>query len=223
MWECAHVPMASRTSPRSPHIFHIPSFAHSALGTFAARIPSGHAKRHFHPLRTPDRERTHRHRPGLRVRLLRLPSFPLPPQRRHRGHADQQQPRHHHDRSGHGGQRVPEAAHRREHRGDPQEAQDRRRAAHHGRPDRAEPRHRMREARHLEGARRAHDRCGRCRHRHHRGPRAVPPADGTHRCAHGAEQDRGQLPRRQEGGAGVRLPAGDPCELHAGWCGRFAS
>jgi hypothetical protein len=63
--------------------------------------------------------------------------------------------------------------------------------------------------------RRAHDRRGHRRDRHHRGPREVPRADGEDRRAHGAEQDRHQLPRRQEGGAGVRLPAGDPRQLHA--------
>ena len=216
MWPHGHT--SSFLSPRSAHLIHDRPDGGGPAVSFASRLPSGHAKRHFHQVGPAHRQWTRSSSDKPANSIIPAPKHPAPFARRHRGHADQQQPGHHHDRSGHGGQRVPVAAHHREHREDPAEAQDRRGAAHHGRTDRPEPRHRMREARHLEGAQCAHDRGGHRGDRHHREPRALPRADGEDRCAHGAEQDRHQLPRRQESGAGVRLPAGDPRELHARWC-----
>ena len=47
------------TSPRSGHLIHIPDPAQEAWDTFAARIPSGHAKRQFDQVGPAHRQWTH--------------------------------------------------------------------------------------------------------------------------------------------------------------------
>ena len=113
----------------------------------ARTIRGVHAQTHRYPHRPDHRRRTHRHRPGLRIRLFRRPGLQGAARGRLPGGAGQFQPRHHHDRSGHGGRHLYRTDHAgirgKDHR--PRAAQCAARqglrpAAHHGRADRAQHR-----------------------------------------------------------------------------------
>src|SRR5690606_21225717 len=88
-------PQVRRTSPESvslptlPHHFQRDG---NALHAQAPRPPHHHAHR----------QRPHRHRPGLRVRLFRHPGLQGPPRGRLPRRARELEPGHHHDRPGHG-------------------------------------------------------------------------------------------------------------------------
>ncbi len=173
-----------------------------------------HAETYRHPLDPDHRGGAHRHRPGLRVRLLRRPGLQGAARGGLPGDPGELQPRHHHDRPRDGRRHLHRADHPRDRRQDHRRRAPRRALAHHGRPDRAQ--HRAQAGRHGRAGkiRRRADRRQARGHREGRGPQALPRGDGAHRA--------GEPPRHHRphagGGAGrhrPRRPAGDhPPRLH---------
>ena len=157
-------------------------------------------------LHHPDhRRRSHRDRPGLRIRLFRHPGGEDAEGRGLPHRPRQFQSGHHHDRPGTGGCDLYRADHPRNRRQDHREGTPRhpRRlcaAADHGRPDRAELRAVAAPPGHARQVRRRDDRRHRRRHRQGRGPPAFP---------RGHDQDRAgdaEIAARQRLGAEEVLP-----------------
>ncbi len=140
--------------------------------------------RHLHH---PDhRRRSHRDRPGLRVRLFGHPGGQDAEGRGLPHRPGQFQSGHHHDRSGTGGCDLYRADHAGDRRQDHREGALRhsRRlcaAADHGRPDRAELRAEPAQAGHAGQIRHRDDRRHRRRHRQGRGSRPFPRGDDQNR------------------------------------------
>ncbi len=125
------------------------------------------------------RLRADRHRPGRRVRLLRRAGVQGPAGGGLRGRARQLQPGDDHDRPGVRRRDLHRAAAARPRRPDHRERAPRRAAADARRPDRAEPRQGAARGRHAREVRRRADRRRLRRDRPRRGPRPVPPDDGS--------------------------------------------
>ncbi len=160
-------------------------------------LPRPHAQTHRHPLDHDHRRGPHRHRPGLRVRLLRRAGLQGAARGRLPRHPGQLQPGHHHDRPGDGRRHLHRADHPRDRGEDHRGRTPRRAPAHHGRPDR--PQHRARPRRHGRAGqvqRRAHRRQAR-RHREGRGPQALPRGHGAHR----PREPQGHHRHHRRGGA----------------------
>ena len=130
-----------------------------------------HAEAHRPQEDPAHRLRPHRHRPGLRVRLLRHPGVQGPPRGGLRGRAGQLQPGHHHDRPGDGRPHLHRADHLGGRREDHREGTARRPAAHARRADRPQHRDGPAPARRAGEVRRRDDRRQRRGHRQGRGPR----------------------------------------------------
>ncbi len=137
------------------------------------------------------RRRPHRHRPGLRVRLLRHAGVQDAEGRRLPGGAGQFQSGDDHDRSRSRRRHLYRADHpgdrRQDHRqGAPRGARRLRAAADHGRPDRAQLRAVAAQDGRARRVRRRDDRRHGRGHRQGRGPRAVPRRDDQDRPRHAA-------------------------------------
>ncbi len=100
-----------------------------------------HAQAHRHCLHHDHRRRPDRHRPGVRVRLLRRPGLQGPQGRGLSRHPGELQPRHHHDRPRPGRRHLYRADYPGDRRKDHRPGKARRPAAHHGRSDGAEHGH----------------------------------------------------------------------------------
>ncbi len=164
--------------------------------------------------------RPHRHRPGLRVRLLRHAGLQGAARGGVRGRAPQLQPRHHHDRPGVRRPDLRRAAHPGGGRADPGAREARRAAAHPGRPDRAQPGGGAGEEWRAGAARGAAHRRLAGGHREGRGPAALQAGH----AADGRGDAQVGLRHHLRGGAalrrGDRLPHHPAPLLHHGWRGR---
>ena len=159
----------------------------------------------------------HRHRPGLRVRLLGHPGLPGPGRGEVPGGAGQLQPGHHHDRPGHGRPHLRGAARPRRADRHHRAGAARRPAAHPRRPDRPQPDHgpgRAGRARRLRGR---GDRGQRRGHRHRRGPGAVQGGHGGDRA--GRARPRAsptRWTRPWPSATSIGYPDHGPAQLHPG-------
>ena len=130
--------LASSTTPRPP-----PARTTPPTCSTASSIPDGGPsvpKRDRHPVRPGHRLRPDRHRPGLRVRLLRHPGLPGPAGGGPAGHPRQLQPGDDHDRPGVRRRHLRRADHPRGRREDHRQGAARRAPADPRRPDRAQRR-----------------------------------------------------------------------------------
>ena len=123
-----------------------------------ARKEPADAEAHRHPQRPGHRLRADRHRPGLRVRLLRHPGLPGAARGGPAGRPGQLQPGDDHDRPGVRRRHLHRADHPRDRRQGHREGAARRAARHPRRPDRAEHRDGAARGRRARGVRRRADR-----------------------------------------------------------------
>ena len=169
------------------------------------------AEAHRHQVRDGHRLRPDRHRPGLRVRLLRHPGVPRAEGRGPAGHPGQLQPGHDHDRPGVRRRDLRRADHPGVRREGHRQGASRRAAAHPRWPDRAQRRDEPPRRRHPGEVRRRADRCLGGGDREGREPRAVQadrrgPAARVG-CRGRAQRDlqrRGPRPGCPQGGEGRR-------------------
>ena len=149
-----------------------------------------HAQAHGYQVHPHHRGRTDRHRPGLRVRLFGNAGLQGLEGRGLPHHPRQFQSGDDHDGSGSGGRDLHRADHARDRRQDHRGGAPRRAAADHGRPDGAQHGAGARARRRPREVRRRDDRRPRRRHRHGRGPQAVPRGHGPHRAGKPARRHR---------------------------------
>ena len=145
------------------------------------RAPLTNAQTHRHILHPDHRRRPDRHRPGLRVRLLRRAGVQGAEGRGLSRRAGELQSRHHHDRSRSRRRHLHRADHARDRRTHHRAREARCAAADDGRPDRAQHRHAACAFRRTGTPQRRTDRRPRRGHRARRGPPEIPRRDGRDR------------------------------------------
>ncbi len=175
-----------------------------------------HAQTHRHRIHPDHRRRPDRHRPGLRVRLLRRAGLQGAEGRGLPRHPGELQSRHHHDRPGPRRRHLCRADHPRDRRTHHRPREARRTAADHGRPDRAQHRDAARALRRAETPRRRADRRAGRGDRPRRGPAEVPRRDGRDRHRIAALRHRALAGGSARSARHHRPARGDPAHLHVG-------